>query len=105
FDQEQIGIDSIEDFGDGIDRIHLNKTTFTALNSQDGMGMSIESEFAVVAQDSLAASSEALIVFSSGTGNMFYNQNDAGSGFGSGGHFLILIDVDSLSTDDFIVRD
>ena len=98
------GTDTIQDFGDGVDRIRLDKKAFTALGSQIGTGFSNANEFAVVSQDSLVASSNALIVFSRGTGNLFYNQNGSSSGFGTGGHFVTLTNIDTLTAGDFIIR-
>jgi Ca2+-binding RTX toxin-like protein len=104
FNTSAIGTDRIDDFGDGDDKIFLEKKTFTALTSLDGSGFSVGAEFAVVSQDSLVANSPALIVYSQGTGNLFYNQNGSNSGFGSGGHFATLINLDPLISQDFIIR-
>ena len=97
-------VDIIEDFGNGADKVRLDRKAFTAIDSQIGDGFSEANEFTVVSEDSLVASSEALIVFSSGTGNLFYNQNGSDSGLGTGSHFANLIDVDNLSASDFIIR-
>ena len=105
FNINAIGIDTIEDFGVDRDRIYLDKTTFTTISSQAGYGFSKTSEFAVVNNDSQVATSTARIVFSKRTGNLFYNQNGAAFGFGSGGHFAILADVDVLKESDFVISD
>jgi len=98
------GIDTIQDFGDGVDRIRLDKKIFTSLSSQIGTGFSNADEFAVVAQNNLVASSDALIVFSIGSGNLYYNQNGSGSSLGNGYHFATLSDVDTISADNFLIR-
>ncbi len=88
-----IGIDRLTDFGrtaNNTDKIVLSSTTFNAGTS-----------FANVATDALAATSGAFITFSTGTGKLFYNQNGAAEGLGSGGQFLALSNVSSLITTDF----
>ena len=105
FNRNVVGLDTIEDFGDDRDRIYLDKTTFTAISSQAGYGFSKTNEFAAVNNDSQVAVSNARIVFSKGTGNLFYNQNGAASGLGSGGHFATLTDVNILRASDFIIHD
>ena len=97
FNQNAVGTDIIDDFGNGSDKIHLDKTTFKALASNAGFGFSKANEFAVVSQDSLVERSVSKIVFSSGTGNLFYNENGSQVGLGSGSHFATLTDVDSLA--------
>ncbi|MGL5074527.1 MAG: hypothetical protein ACRDBG_01625, partial [Waterburya sp.] len=64
-------------------------------------------EFAVVDSDQAAATAEALIVYSSGTGNLFYNQNGVTADFGSagsGGQFATLSETPTLSATDFILQ-
>ena len=97
FNRNTIGTDTISDFGDGNDKIYLDKTTFKALSSIPGFGFSKANEFAVVSQDSLVDRSAAKIIFSRGTGNLFYNENASNPGLGSGGHFATLYDVNSLT--------
>jgi Ca2+-binding RTX toxin-like protein len=90
-----IGIDQITDFGrvaGNTDKIALSSTTFNAGTS-----------FANVATDALAAVSGAYITFSSGTGNLFYNENGAAAGFGSGGQFATVSNVSSLLVTDFTI--
>ncbi|MEM8677644.1 MAG: pre-peptidase C-terminal domain-containing protein [Cyanobacteria bacterium P01_G01_bin.67] len=105
FNTDAVGIDRIEDFEDGLDRIYLDKTTFSAISSSDGFGFSNSNEFAVVNRDNQVAGSSAFIVFSRETASLFYNQNGSASGFGSGGHFATLINVNDLASEDFIIRD
>lgn len=98
-----MGVDTIRDFANGTDRIVLDKTTFTALTTAANNALS-PSEFAVVNSASLASSSIAKIVFNSTTGDLFYNQNGAISGLGSGSRFAVLSGVTSLSAGSFLVR-
>lgn len=67
--------------------IKLSNQLFTAITSGIGTGFSNKSEFAVVANDAAAAASQALIVYSQGTGDLFYNQNGVLAGLGAGGVF------------------
>ncbi len=53
-------------------------------------GFSQASNFAVVANNSLVAASNAFIVYSSGTGHLFYNQNGSAAGLGTGDNFAVL---------------
>ncbi|MGL4881737.1 MAG: M10 family metallopeptidase C-terminal domain-containing protein, partial [Waterburya sp.] len=62
------------------------------------------SEFAVVGSDTAVATASALIVYSSGTGNLFYNQNGVTTGLGSGGQFATLSEIPALSATDFILQ-
>jgi hypothetical protein len=98
-----MGVDTIIDFENGTDRIVLDKTTFTALTTAANTALST-SEFAVVNSASLASSSVAKIVFNSTIGDLFYNQNGAMSGLGSGGIFAVLSGVTSLSSGSFTVQ-
>jgi Ca2+-binding RTX toxin-like protein len=95
------GIDQITDFVSSTDKIVLDKTTFAALTSIVGSGFNISKEFAVVGSDTAAGTAEALIVYSSETGNLFYNQNGVTSGFGSGAQFATLSGITTLSASDF----
>jgi Ca2+-binding RTX toxin-like protein len=84
-----IGIDALSDFvrtAGNADKIKLSRTTFNAGTS-----------FASVGSDTLAASSAARITFSTGTGRLFYNQNGAAAGLGTGGHFAALSDINGTS--------
>ncbi|NET17574.1 MAG: transporter substrate-binding domain-containing protein, partial [Okeania sp. SIO1H6] len=102
FDTEALGSDLITDFNPGHDMIVLDKDTFTTLESESGTGFSIETEFASVTNN--AASSEALIVYNSNNGKLFYNQNGSEPGFGEGGEFAVLAGQPAISADDFLIR-
>ena len=83
----------------------MDKTTFTALTSQAGSGFSNANEFAVVSEDSLVAASDAFILYSSSTGNLFYNENGANAGLGNGGQFAILSNAPNLLAENFQIVD
>jgi Ca2+-binding RTX toxin-like protein len=89
FDSADLGIDRITDFSrvaGNTDKITLSRKTFTAGTS-----------FASVSSDALAATSEALITFSTATGMLFYNQNGNAAGLGTGGHFAILSSINGTA--------
>lgn len=99
-----MGIDRIIDFFSDTDKIVLDKTTFSALSSIAGNGFNVDRELAVVGSDAAVASEDAFIVYSSETGNLFYNQNGAISGLGSGAQFAILRGLPDVSASDFILQ-
>ena len=83
----------------------MSKTVFAALTSVAGAGFSAASDFAVVTDDADAAISSASIVYNAVFGSLFYNQNGAAAGFGTGGEFasVSIIDAPTLLANDFIV--
>ncbi|GBL11021.1 leukotoxin [Microcystis aeruginosa Sj] len=97
------GVDTISDFVLNQDKIVLSKTTFAALTSGVGNGFSQAGNFAVVANNSLVAASNAFIVYSSGTGHLFYNQNGSAAGLGTGANFAVLTGNPSLTANDFLL--
>jgi len=106
FARRDLGINTLTDFSqvDG-DKIVLSRTTFTRLSGAEASLAA--SDFAVVSGANgatLSAASTARIVFNQSTGDLYYNQNGANSGFGSGGQFATLTGVSSLNTTDFILR-
>ncbi len=100
-----VGVDSITDFimAQG-DKIVLDKTTFPKISSVAGTGFSINSEFAKVTTDTLAANSAADIVYNTATGGLFYNQNGTAAGFGTGGQFLTLTSKPALTATQFVIQ-
>ncbi|WP_287240458.1 MULTISPECIES: hypothetical protein [unclassified Okeania] len=105
FESEDLGIDSITDFSQTQgDIILLDRTTFTAINSDSGTGFSIADEFTTVTSDELAETVDAVIVYNSSNGNLFYNPDGSGTGFGDGGQFATLTNTPSLAADDFFLR-
>ncbi|MGB3510852.1 MAG: choice-of-anchor L domain-containing protein [Microcoleaceae cyanobacterium] len=105
FQSQDLGIDEITDFSQTPgDIILLDLTTFTAIDSDAGDGFSIAEEFATVTDDQAAATVDAVIVYNSQNGNLFYNPNGSGAGFGSGGQFATLTNTPSLEAEDFFLR-
>lgn len=104
FRTSAIGVDTITDFNaNNVDKIVLDKTTFTNLTSGVGGGLNA-SDFAQVANDVQAASSSKRITFSDSSNSLFYNQNGAAAGFGTGSQFASLTGVQLLDGGDFIVQ-
>jgi Ca2+-binding RTX toxin-like protein len=101
FNVADFGIDRIQDFEIQVDKIVLDKTSFTALQSVAGNGFSTASEFAIVSSDQDAANSSAAIVYSRNSGNLFYNPDGAIAGFNTGGQFVRLDDSPRLSAANF----
>ncbi|MGD1701596.1 S8 family serine peptidase [Dapis sp. BLCC M229] len=105
FQTEDLGLDEITDFSQTHgDIILLDRTTFTAINSDAGTGFSIADEFATVTNDQLAETSDAVIVYNSNNGNLFYNPNGSNPGFGTGGQFATLTNTPLLEGEDFFLR-
>jgi Ca2+-binding RTX toxin-like protein len=112
FNSSTYGFDTIVDFADGIDRIALTKSSFTALNSAVNGNLD-SAEFAtinIVANQEVTAAgaSSAQIVYNLGTGRLFYNQNGSASGLGStttdGGQIAILTNKpSSIDASDFMI--
>jgi Ca2+-binding RTX toxin-like protein len=71
-----LGRDAIADFAVGTDKIALSKATFTALTSLLGNAIGA-ADFAVVDNDTLVGVSAAAIVYSKGSGELFYNADRA----------------------------
>jgi Ca2+-binding RTX toxin-like protein len=92
FNSADLGVDIIHVFSVGIDTIVLDRTTFGAINNTD---------IGIVANDNAAAISDELITYSVSTGNLFFNQNGAATGFGTGDQFATLGNSPLLSTADF----
>ena len=105
FDRNVIGKDAVLDFGDGNDRLMLDKTTFEALNSVAGSGFSRGSDFAIVNNNSQVANSFEFILYSATTGDLFYNENGSSPGLGSGGAFAYLEDTPTIAANDFMIVD
>ncbi|MFO5437102.1 MAG: M10 family metallopeptidase C-terminal domain-containing protein, partial [Dolichospermum sp.] len=95
------GLDTIQDFNIGNDKILLSKSVFASVTSVIGQGFSVANEFAVVEDDDLVGTSNGLIVYSSSSGSLYYNQNGAAAGFGTGGEFAILATAPSLNASNF----
>jgi len=104
FRNSDFGRDLITDFG-GTDNIVLSRSTF-GLRSSRGFGFSRDGEFATVANNLLAASSSARIVYSTGSRTLFLNTNGSSSGFGSpgsSGAFITFGGSPNLSALSFLI--
>jgi cyclophilin family peptidyl-prolyl cis-trans isomerase len=96
-----LGTDYITQFEARQDQVVLSKTTFSAITNAVGQAFT---DFAVVANDASVDASNARIVFSQGTGSIFYNQN--GNLIGSTAVFKFAYLGNSgitLSSSDFIL--
>lgn len=108
FSSASIGTDTIADFTPGQDLIVLSRQTF-GLTSGIGGGLLGANDFATVAIDTLAATSAALIVYSTTTGILYYNLNRTVAGLGVTGAdngFAILrqgTTIPALAPADFLV--
>ncbi|MGB3493251.1 MAG: DUF4394 domain-containing protein [Elainellaceae cyanobacterium] len=94
FSQARLGNDTITDFGTGNDLIVLDQTVFGSINSN---------QIRFVDTNSDAAGSRGAIVYSQSSGNLYFNENRAGNGFGDGGLFAQLSNAPTLTADDFLI--
>ncbi|NJP09251.1 MAG: calcium-binding protein [Leptolyngbyaceae cyanobacterium RU_5_1] len=92
FTPADLGVDLIKDFQVNLDKIVLSQSTFGAISA---------AQIAIVANDGDAATSAGLITYSVATGNLFFNQNGAAAGLGTGGQFASLDNAPLLSAADF----
>jgi Ca2+-binding RTX toxin-like protein len=95
------GIDRILDFTARQDRLVLDRTTFAALSNT---GLSKRVSFASVSTLAEAESSAALVTYVRSQGKLFYNENGAIGGFGSGGLFALLKNSSSLTAANFATQ-
>ncbi|NER06157.1 MAG: calcium-binding protein, partial [Okeania sp. SIO3C4] len=102
FSQVSLGIDEITDFNPEQDLILLDLTTFTEITTSSGED--IGDEFEIVESNGDAASSEAIVVYNSTNGALFYNANGSDGGFGDGGQFATLTGSPTISAEDFVIR-
>jgi Ca2+-binding RTX toxin-like protein len=92
FNRRDLGIDTITDFTN-LDKIVLSKTTFTALKSFVGEGLSAPEDFEVVTSGAAARNSSASVAYNSNSGTFYYN----------GDRFAILSGSPVLSVQSFEV--
>lgn len=104
FTDSAVGIDLINDFTPSIDKIVLDLSTFTAITSEAGEGFSVSTEFAIVDSDADASISQAVIVYNSAVGRLFYNQNGSLEGYGSGGVFAEFDGLPAIAATDFLIQ-
>ena len=95
FISADLGVDTLEDFVSGSDRIGLGRVTFGLTD--------LSTEFALVRSDGAAETSGALIVFNTVNGSMFYNADGNSAGFGSGGQFATLTGAPALAASDLFI--
>lgn len=95
FQRSDFGLDTIRDFAVGTDKIVLDQTTFGNITVND---------IAIVAADTAAATSQALITYSLGSDRLFFNQNGAATGFGTGGAFAKLQGTPAISVSGFTIQ-
>jgi Ca2+-binding RTX toxin-like protein len=106
------GVDTINDFVVGTDKIFLSKAVFSALetnpwaNNVLGVLDFASINVAAASEVAVAGNNPNEIVYNRQTGSLFYNANDAAAGFGAGGgKFATIVgSPDSLSNTDFTVR-
>jgi Ca2+-binding RTX toxin-like protein len=85
----QIGVDTIASFNQSEgDKLYFSSSTFGLIGNGSGNIMSADLE--VVANDNAALTSSAKIIYSQGSGNLFFNTDASTSGFGAGGQFAVL---------------
>ena len=90
----KMSIDRITDFERGEDSIVLSKSTFGSVKRSD---------FRTVRTIAQARNSKAEIIYIQKTGALFYNQNGAAKGFGSGGKFADLTNGLALTANNFSI--
>ncbi len=107
FDSDDFGVDTINNFqpdlrpdedGNQGDRILLDRSTFTELDSAAGIGFSVDSDFEIVADDEDVDDSSASIVYSEESGGIFYNVD------GESTQFAILDGAPTITEDNFQIR-
>jgi Ca2+-binding RTX toxin-like protein len=102
FIEANLGIDSIQDFGNGDDQILLDTRVFQGLSGTANTPLNSH-KFVVVTNDAAATGRSALIIYSSSTGKLFYNENGSETGFGEGGQFASVQEQLNLVAQDFVV--
>jgi Ca2+-binding RTX toxin-like protein len=93
-----IGLDSVSDFSVG-EQLVLSQSTFVGLSNGSGFA----AQFAIVSNETEAYNSSALIVYNSSNGALFYNQDGATTGYGTGGQFATLVNTPALAASDFTI--
>lgn len=105
FNEADFGLDTIFDFATGSDKILLDTTSFAQLSGSSTSLLSFEILDVTDPEEQIVVPrSESLIVYNKATGRLFYNENGATSGLGSGSLFAVLGDNPDLTAGDFIVR-
>jgi Ca2+-binding RTX toxin-like protein len=103
------GVDRITDFSIPHDKIVLDKSVFSALETRPGNVLLLRdyAEINVGAAAEVVAAGNRVneIVYNRQTGNLFYNPNSNAAGFGAGGgRFATIVgSPDNLDNTDFLV--
>jgi Ca2+-binding RTX toxin-like protein len=95
FQRSAFGVDTIRDFTTGVDKIVLRQTSFGNITANN---------IRIVANDSIAAQSGALITYSLGSDRLFFNQNGNQAGFGTGGAFAQFQGNPDIAVSDFVIQ-
>jgi Ca2+-binding RTX toxin-like protein len=93
FQSSDFGRDVILDFHAGVDKLVLSQTSFGPLTA---------ASLAIVTDDWAVEGSSGAIVYSQGSGQLFYNQNGSGAGLGTGAVLAQLNGSPTLSSSDFV---
>ena len=104
-----LDLQTLPEFNVEEDFVILSKEIFAALESEEGDGFSVETEFAV-AEEGSADITGAVFVFAAdgaGGGSLIYDANGTDSGFGDGGEILDIAQItgnaDGLGVNDFFI--
>jgi Ca2+-binding RTX toxin-like protein len=102
------GVDRITDFSISNDKIVLDRSVFSALETPAGNVLRItdyaEINVGAAAQVVAAGNKVNEIVYNRQTGDLFYNPNSTAAGFGAGGgRFATLVGAPNISNTDFRV--
>jgi Ca2+-binding RTX toxin-like protein len=102
------GVDRITDFSISNDKIVLDRSVFSALETPAGNVLRItdyaEINVGAAAQVVAAGNRVNEIVYNRQTGDLFYNPNSTAAGFGAGGgRFATLVGAPNISNTDFRV--
>jgi Ca2+-binding RTX toxin-like protein len=103
FTKASLGIDEITDFQLEMDKIVLDRKTFTELSTTSNNILK-SGEFAEVTNINQAEISQAIIVYNSTNGALYYNPNGIDLGFDTGGQFAILTNTPNLNNTDILIR-
>jgi len=103
-----LDLQSLPDFNVEEDFVILSKEIFTALESEEGDGFSVEDEFEVVMEEDSADNTAAVFVFSTDNNTLYYDANGADDGFGEdGGAIFEFVEIvgsaDELTVNDFFL--
>jgi len=101
-------LQSLPDFNVEEDFVVLSKEIFAALESEEGDGFSVKSEFEVVMEEDSADNTVAVFVFSTDNNTLYYDANGEEDGFGDDGGAIfefaeIVGSTEGLTVNDFFL--